>query len=431
MVNEIELKLLARENIEKILPNILTQFKTEKKSTLQLVNEYYDTPDHYLYHHKMGLRVRQNQNQYEMTIKADGKVTGGLSQRIEYNIALETPKPDIAQLPLSLWPDEKLPESLSKGVHLLFSTHFRRHRWLVVYADSQIELVYDQGSITSGEQHKPINEIELELIKGSADSLLAFAEQLAPCGKLKLFDQSKAFRGYQMIGLAEPLKVSFLSVLPVTSDFTVEQGFIAALELALAHWQHNEICWYKHQNGGKKQVLTALTLIRQIWLVWGCIIPRKASDSLRLCLEHVQSLIQQSDQAEHVVWREEYLQSKLKFLHYLQLKQWRMFCDEKAKHKLMMPFKSFADTMLERTGRELKKVFREIENEQEFRVQYLFLRRQLFNLYLFSGYYPTSQYQKYLQSWSILLNKLQQNKLDDWSNAIRVALSTSVFWRTR
>lgn len=431
MVNEIELKLLTHESIDKILPNILTQFKTEKKTTLQLVNEYYDSADHYLYHHKMGLRVRQNCGSYEMTIKDGGKVNAGLHQRSEYNIPLETAQPDITLLPLDIWPDGQLPESLIQGIKPIFSTNFHRQRWLVVYADSQIELVYDRGSIISGDEHQPINEIELELIKGSADSLLAFAQQLASQSKLRLFSQSKAARGYRMIGLAEPLHISPLPILTTSENATIEQGFITALELALSHWQYHEELWVDHQAGAKQQISIALTLIRQIWLAWGSIIPRKASDSLRLHLEQVQLLIQQYDQAENVVWREGYLQAKLKFLHYLQLQQWKMFCDPKAQSKLAMPFKNFADTMLERTGHELKKVFREIDNEQALRAQYLFLQRQLLNLYLFSGYYPTAQQQTYLLCWRTILNNLQQNNLEDWSNKIRIALSTSIFWRAR
>lgn len=431
MVNEIELKLLTQENIEKILPNILTQFKTEKRATLQLVNEYYDSSDYYLYHHKMGLRVRQSCGSYEMTVKNGGKVSGGLHQRIEHNIPLKTAQPDITLLPLTIWPDEKLPESLAQGIKPIFRTDFRRQRWLVVYADSQIELVYDQGNIISDNEHQPINEIELELIKGSADSLLAFAQQLASHGKLRLFSQSKAARGYHMIGLTKPLHVLQLPILKTSEDATIEQGFIAALESALSHWQYHEELWVDHQAGSKQQIFVALTLIRQIWLAWGSIIPRKASDSLRLHLEHIQLLIQQYDRAEHVVWREEYLQTKLKFLHYLQLQQWQMFCDPKAQNKLAMPFKNFSDTMLERTGHELKKVFREIDNVQALRAQYLFLQRQLLNLYLFSGYYPTAQRQTYLLCWLTILNNLQQNNLEDWSNKIRIALSTPIFWRTR
>ena len=53
-----------------------------------MLNIYYETPDAWLRGHDMGLRIRGENGHYEMTMKIAGRVTGGLHQRPEYNVAL-------------------------------------------------------------------------------------------------------------------------------------------------------------------------------------------------------------------------------------------------------------------------------------------------------------------------------------------------------
>ena len=71
---------------------------------MQLLNIYYETPDNWLRGHDMGLRIRGENGRYEMTMKVAGRVTGGLHQRPEYNVALSAPTLDLAQLPTEVWP---------------------------------------------------------------------------------------------------------------------------------------------------------------------------------------------------------------------------------------------------------------------------------------------------------------------------------------
>ncbi|EJS91600.1 adenylate cyclase, partial [Pasteurella multocida subsp. multocida str. Anand1_cattle] len=61
-------------------------------------NTYYDTADRVLAKHKMGLRVRQENQQYTLTLKTDGEVHGGLHIRPEYNVTLPDEQPNISLL---------------------------------------------------------------------------------------------------------------------------------------------------------------------------------------------------------------------------------------------------------------------------------------------------------------------------------------------
>lgn len=72
----------------------------------------------------MGLRIRGENGRYEMTMKIAGRVTGGLHQRPEYNVALSEPVLDLTQLPAEVWPDGNLPAGLASSVQPLFSTDF-------------------------------------------------------------------------------------------------------------------------------------------------------------------------------------------------------------------------------------------------------------------------------------------------------------------
>lgn len=83
----------------------------------------------------MGLRIRGENGHYEMTMKIAGRVTGGLHQRPEFNVALDAPELDLALFPTEVWPDGKLPAELASQVQPLFSTDFSvRNGWLMLMA---------------------------------------------------------------------------------------------------------------------------------------------------------------------------------------------------------------------------------------------------------------------------------------------------------
>ncbi|SQD01469.1 putative adenylate cyclase [Escherichia coli] len=81
--------------------------------------------DNWLRGHDMGLRIRGENGRYEMTMKVAGRVTGGLHQRPEYNVALSEPTLDLAQLPTEVWPNGELPADLASRV-----TTAVQHRFL-------------------------------------------------------------------------------------------------------------------------------------------------------------------------------------------------------------------------------------------------------------------------------------------------------------
>lgn len=206
MSNEVELKLAVTPDAFDTLKTHLNQFKILEQNTVFLGNTYFDYPDHFLAKQKMGLRVRQENNDFTLTLKTDGKVFGGLHSRPEYNLSIpDNSVPTTEQL-TSLYPFENLP---SATLQPIFSTDFNRTFWLIAFGASKIEVAFDQGKILSGEKTQPICEIEFELKEGLVSDLFHFVSLLPFEQDIYFSSASKAKRGYQLG--SKPLLIDWLN----------------------------------------------------------------------------------------------------------------------------------------------------------------------------------------------------------------------------
>ena len=208
MEYEIELKLLTNEKAgEAIETRLLPQLDASiTQETQILTNHYFDTSDRTLRQHDIGLRIRGNNQKFEQTLKTAGKSVGGLHQRPEYNVQLDESKnqnvdvPDIRLFPVSAWPKTVDVDDLQTKIETLFSTHFERRIYLLEFSDGDIiELVWDQGEVTSGNKSVPICEIELELKKGSTTSVFNLAKCIVSLMSTSSCIDSKAARGYNLL----------------------------------------------------------------------------------------------------------------------------------------------------------------------------------------------------------------------------------------
>ena len=193
MSNEIEIKLAVSDQAFNELEAHLKNFTCLAHKKQFLINTYYDYPDHFLAKQKMGLRIRQEDQELTLTLKTNGEVVGGLHSRPEYNLPLtEKETPTNAQL-RELYSFEQLPSSTLQPI---FSTDFNRTFWLVEFQQSKIEVAFDQGKIISGESEQPICEIEFELKSGNVQDLFDFVEILPFERDIYFSSASKAKRGY-------------------------------------------------------------------------------------------------------------------------------------------------------------------------------------------------------------------------------------------
>ncbi|MDO4627121.1 MAG: CYTH domain-containing protein [Pasteurellaceae bacterium] len=242
MSQEIELKFEVSPEFATNLPQRLQHCQILEQGSQFLANCYYDTPDQYFAKQKMGLRVRKQQEQYEMTLKTQGNVIGGLHIRPEYNVMLTHSQPDLALF--SQFDELNLPSELV--LQPLFSTDFMRQNWLVDYQGAQIEIALDQGTILAGERTVPILEVELELKQGQLADLLAFVDNELCADGMRVSNLSKAQRGYRLANKVSDTVVDWLAKWKKISELnakTADKNRLVFLDLAEFEQQLlNETC---------------------------------------------------------------------------------------------------------------------------------------------------------------------------------------------
>jgi len=235
---EIKLRLAPRDAARFRRAPLLQEYKTAKAGWSHLVSTYFDTPDLALRNRKVALRIRRMGRALEQTLKAPKGLQGGLQSRTEWNAFVESEEPD-----LSLIGDASLRKWLRKqakpgGLAPVFSTDIKRTTWQIVYNATRIEVALDEGQIVAGDQSLPISEVELELVEGEAENLVAFAQSLIEKYPLVLDRDSKAARGYALFTGAKisPVKAKDPDL---SSDMTVWEAFSASVRSGILQVMSN------------------------------------------------------------------------------------------------------------------------------------------------------------------------------------------------
>lgn len=427
MTQEIELKFIVSTQVIESLREKLNALSQEQHEARKLVNIYYETPDNVLRRHNMGLRIRGNGNDYEMTMKTSGRVTGGLHQRPEYNVALSGPTLDLALLPAEIWPEGLDVAELQQQVVPLFSTNFNRETWIVQQGTSRIELALDQGEVVAGDLQEPICELELELLEGQASALFTLAEQLVNEPGLRMGSLSKAARGYNLAQGAPERTIKPLSKLSLPPKTTIEQGLEAGLSQALESWLYHEELWLRGNPAAKQHIVQAVDSIRHILALFGGIIPRKASSQLRDLLLTFETSLVEHDKGELVLFSAQASVTKLTLTRWLFESQWRDFVDEKGRAKLDSSLKRFADINLSRHAAELKEVFQRPLGDT-YAAKLTRLARELDAARLLAGIYRDEQASSWLENWQGLYNAIVTNQLVEIEHYRNEAISQAPFW---
>ncbi|WP_206483720.1 CYTH domain-containing protein [Thalassotalea sp. G2M2-11] len=238
MTTEVELKyLVLNENVAQRIVELLNVHQLPfTHQVKQLSNCYYDTADLALRQLDMGLRIRIDGGAIEQTIKTAGQVVGGLHQRPEYNVAMTNAFPELSLFPDNIWPEVTKVDKLQAELIPLFNTDFTRELWQVSFADSEIELVFDQGEISSSGEQLAIFEIELELISGNRGDLFALAQLLFSTLSLRAGTESKAARGYQLFFKQRRPSTTVSLDIQAASD-NIQRYFLSGIDSCLQKLQ--------------------------------------------------------------------------------------------------------------------------------------------------------------------------------------------------
>ena len=218
MAEEVELKLAVQPAHMAKLRRValLRSVARSRARTAHLKSTYYDTPALNLKDAGMSLRVRKTGHERVQTFKAPTGTKKGYHHRQEIETPLDGETPDIGR-----FGDTGLERLLTRNGQSgrllpVFTTEFERQRIPVRIADSEIELVLDQGVVTSKGRSEPICEAELELKSGSPARLYELALDLNEKIPFRVEARTKAVRGYDLFAgkSAAPVGTSHVDLTP-------------------------------------------------------------------------------------------------------------------------------------------------------------------------------------------------------------------------
>jgi inorganic triphosphatase YgiF len=277
MPAETELKLLiSPSDADKLVQHPLLQSARNTRKSQHLYNTYFDTTNHDLLQHGVGLRVRHIGDKRLQTLKTAGSGLGGLHQRQEWETEITADTPDYTKLPASALPKWCANEKKLKKITALFTTDFMRTTWQLKLKDgSKMEVALDQGEIKTQTGSIPLSEVELELKSGTPDKLYKIALTLQDTLPLRVENQSKAAHGYALLNPQSPLyhKAGAVNLNP---DMTAEQAFTQIIWYCLEHLQANEdVVLHGSDIEGVHQMRVALRRLRSCLSLYKSLIPKK------------------------------------------------------------------------------------------------------------------------------------------------------------
>lgn len=195
MPQEIELKyalpgLDGATALQRLRRHPLLRRRTMQR--LRLINRYFDTPDGWLRQQRCALRLRATLDvdadgrplpggaRWEQTLKTAGEGGGALSVRGEWTTPLTRPRLQWQALQATpLGALEQAPARL-RELMAVSETRCLRTTWVLhLRGGAVVEVALDEGELRAGRRRAPLLELELELLRGQPEALLAVADQLA------------------------------------------------------------------------------------------------------------------------------------------------------------------------------------------------------------------------------------------------------------
>ena len=458
MASELELKLAAcPDKLNKIkeleFPGISSQSPWQTKS---LVNVYFDNSKYQLRQLGVGVRVRSFDDQHIQCVKSLIKSVGGLHQRNEDEVSLNSSTLDIDAI-AEPYLQILVEEAIEEGGELkpIFETNFERSSCILTFSDAtRIELSLDHGTIECGEQQLPICEVELELVDGSADYIFAMGRYLIKELNLTLSNASKARRGYSLISDFNP-RLKVMQVTELSQGVEAEQAFEQICLSSLNHWQYYELFLDRdNAHGAILEMYRALMSLQHIYLVFGGLIPRNATKDLRRSWDWLGEAMRPIvDAAKHKRYLVRYLKLKadwdlvesqqqtiqqqasemiekfktllntdrynlmmLNMSQWLFSKEWRDYIPEDERDNLQIPIIDFARKQLEHMLKELKRDLGpklEMTPDDYFK-QVSHLRRALDTGLFFGSLFDTQKRLSYRQPWVDVIDGIRELQMNHY-----------------
>ncbi len=189
METEIKLSPVLRHQADVIFEDDL--MKDFPETTVSMNASYLDTEERDLGKHAFSFRRRVENGRTVYCLKGPRK---GLSR-----LELESSTDDLPSAAAELCKSPEMPLEvgailLSREFKTLCSSRFMRRNKRIRLGLSVIDISFDEGELENGGRFSAISELELELVSGSEEELLALSKILCEKYGLSVSDKTKARR---------------------------------------------------------------------------------------------------------------------------------------------------------------------------------------------------------------------------------------------
>ena len=207
---------------------------------------------------------------------------------------------------------------------------------------------------------------------------------------------------------------------------SVQQVLETALESALAHWLYHDEIWLRGNAKAKAEILLAIARVRHALVLFGGIVPRKATTHLRALLNDADAVLLAADTADEALFRTEVVGAKLALTEWLVQRGWRPFLNEAGEKKIAGSFKRFADIHLSRVAAELRSAVQHLAVE-DAADQLPKLSRDIDSVQLLAGAYGDAV-APWLENWQELQRAIEHDDRSVFEYFRRQALAAEPFW---
>ncbi|MCA6114391.1 CHAD domain-containing protein [Bradyrhizobium sp. WSM 1738] len=225
-------------------------------SESDLTSTYFDTRKRKLRRHGLVLRVRQANGKHIQTVKKASENFG----RGEWESEITDGSPDLGKAdgtPLREISSKKLQRKLKP----IFKTSVHRTTFPVRSKGSEIELAIDRGKIVAAGRSSRIEEVELELKRGSRRDLFQVARAVERKLAAELYLRGKAERGYDLLDSKDERPV-FAQPIELNEEMSAIEAFKAIAHSALRHFSGNIDAVRKLDPEGVHQMRVGLRRLR-------------------------------------------------------------------------------------------------------------------------------------------------------------------------
>jgi triphosphatase len=205
METELKLKLDLADVSRVSAHPLLRTLARNRPIEHDLADTYFDTDGLDLWHHGITLRVRAEAGRFIQTVKTATAGTSALHVRDEWESVLPSAQPQPKEIARQIKREGiaallRVP-GLAEKLRPIFTNATRRTIWDLELPDGQlIECALDVGDLRCGGKSVAIGEIEFELKKGDPTQMFELALALHEDIPLQIANDSKAARGYALMG---------------------------------------------------------------------------------------------------------------------------------------------------------------------------------------------------------------------------------------